>query len=67
MYIHEIKLTGDNEFVKKFNYVSWLWIRSEDNTLTEEQRDFYLDEHFNSKLSLEQGFPLSYLKEYDMD
>jgi len=59
-YIHEIKLSGNDEFSKRFNYVSWLWQR-----YSETDDDKYLDEHFNAKLALEQGHPMSFINEYE--
>lgn len=66
-YIHNIQLSGKDDFSKRFNYVGWLWQRANDQTLTEDQQQFYMNEHFNSKLALEQGMPISFLNEYEND
>ena len=58
-YIHNIKLPDKDEFSKRFNYVSWLWQR-----YAETNDEKYFDEHFNAKLALEQGHPMSFLNEY---
>lgn len=58
-YVHEIQVEGDDDFSKRFNYVSWLWKR-----YNETNDEKYLDEHFNAKVCLEQGHQISFLNEY---
>ena len=57
-YIHNIKLDSKDEFSKRFNYVSWLWQR-----YIETNDEKYMEEHFNAKLALEQGYPISFINE----
>lgn len=64
-FIHEITLPGEDEFSKRFNYVSWLFSKATDETLPEDKQKYYQDEYFTAKLSLEQGYPISFLNEYN--
>ena len=56
MYVHEIKLSGDDEFAQRFNYVSELYAKAMDTSLSEEERKEYWKQHFEEKLALEQGY-----------
>ena len=62
-YIHEIQLTGKDEFAEKFNYVSWLWEQS-NKPYSSVLKNFYWEEHKIQKYNLEQGMPISFLNEY---
>lgn len=63
-FIHEIKLPEKDEFSQRFNYVSWLYSKSNDETLSRKKRKFYNKEYGEAKLALEQGCPISFLTEY---
>lgn len=55
VYIHDIKLSGDSDFVERFNSVSDSWEKAHDESLTEEERKQHLDDYWGKKYCLEQG------------
>jgi hypothetical protein len=55
-YIHEIKLTGETPFVEAFNHCSDLWNKSQDKSLSEEEREEAYTEWFAKKQALEMGY-----------
>lgn len=57
-FIHEIKLTGSDEFSKRFNRVSDLFAIAQ----KEDTKEAW-SEYFETKLALEQGYPISFPNE----
>ena len=55
VFINEIKLSGDSDFVQKFNSCSDAWQRSNDESLSEEERKEAYEEWFHKKQCLEMG------------
>lgn len=55
MYIHEIKLTGGDKFATKFNKCSELFAKSQDETLSDDERKKYFDLFVEERISLELG------------
>jgi hypothetical protein len=55
IFVHEIKLSENNEFSRKFNEVSDLWTKSQDRSLTPSERAGYEDAFWSAKYCLEQG------------
>lgn len=64
IYIHNIILSGHDDFCEIFNYVSWLWEQACNPLNSLEKQDFYQKEHFDAKFNLETGMPISFLSEY---
>lgn len=54
-HIHEIHLEGNTPFVKTFNNCSDLYLRSIDQSLSEEERKQAFDDWFNLRQQLELG------------
>jgi len=65
LHIHDIQLSGKDQFANDFNYVGKLWAKANDESLPEHDRERFQKEYFDQKLNLEQGYPLSYLAELD--
>jgi hypothetical protein len=55
VFINDIKLSGDSDFVKRFNDCSDAWARSNDESLTEQEREEAYQEWFHKKQCLELG------------
>lgn len=55
IFVHDIKLPETSDFAKKFNECSELYQKSKDESLTQEERDRYLDMFWSYKYCLEQG------------
>ena len=55
IFVHDIKLPETNEFSKKFNEVSDLWTKSQDQTLSKEDQEGYETAFWRAKYCLEQG------------
>ncbi len=64
IYVHELKFDGNDEFSKRFNYVSWLWQQGNKEGIPQEEQDKWYNLHFEAKLALEQGYPMSFIAEY---
>lgn len=64
-YIHEVQITGKDEFAERFNYVSWLWQQACNPLNPPDKQNFYWEEHCTQKFNLEQGLPMSFLNEYE--
>ncbi len=56
IYIHELKLDGDSEFIERFNYCSELFSKAMDSKNTQEDRNKYWDEFLSERYRLEQGY-----------
>ena len=56
MYIHEIKINGNDEFSKRFNECSELFSQAMDEEKTQEQRDVAWETFLMERYRLEQGF-----------
>lgn len=54
VFVHEVKLTGDSDFVNRFNYVSELF-EVYQNAKTKEEEDAAFDNFFAAKYALETG------------
>lgn len=54
VFIHEIKLNGDNDFAKRFNSVSDAFSRA----MKEDTKEAW-DDYSSMKYCLEQGLPIS--------
>lgn len=59
MFVHEIKLSEDSEFGKRFNTVSDVFQKWKECSDTDSNKDALFDEWFNMKYCLEQGLPIS--------
>lgn len=57
-FIHDIKLPGDDEFSRRFNYVSDLWEKFRAAEPESEEQTLAFDAWFDAKYCLEQGLPL---------
>lgn len=55
VYIHDIKFEGDDDFTKKFNECSDLYQKSNDPSLSEEEREEYGQRFIQYKTLLEMG------------
>ncbi len=55
VFIHEIKLQGNDSFTTQFNKCSDYWILAHDEKLSQDQRDEYLDLWFEERQRLELG------------
>jgi hypothetical protein len=55
IFISEIKLSGDSDFAKRFNSCSDSWVRANDETLSEEEREEAYQDWFHKKQCLELG------------
>ena len=53
--INEIKIDGEGKWNKQFNLCSELFMKSQDESLTEEERKNYLDKWFEERQRLELG------------
>lgn len=56
VFSNDIKLDGDDEFIKAFNRCSDLWARTDDPNLSQEERISAIDEWQQSRMRLEQGY-----------
>lgn len=55
IHINEIKLKGEGKFIKQFNLCSDYYQKSNDTSLSKEERKKYLDLWFNERQRLELG------------
>jgi hypothetical protein len=55
-YIHEIKLTDVTPFGEMFNHCSDLWNKSQDESLSEEEKKEASDEWLAKRQALEMGY-----------
>lgn len=58
IHIHQITLPSNDEFSKRFNYVSELFAKYQDESLSEEEKDKAFEAYFHAKFALEMGMPL---------
>lgn len=56
MHAHDVKLIGETEFIKSFNYVSELFQIWKDSTGTEEEKKILFDNFFDAKYRMECGY-----------
>ena len=54
-HINEIKIDGEGKWNKQFNLCSELFMKAQDESLTEEERKNYLDKWFEERQRLELG------------
>lgn len=55
IFIHEIKLDGNDEFSKRFNECSDSWAKSQDPQLTEQDRQAAKEQFMQHRICLEMG------------
>ncbi len=55
IHVHELKLTGDSEFSKKFNQVSEAYSRWRDAKVGTEEKEKLKEEYYSMKYCLEMG------------
>lgn len=55
VYIHEIRLEGESNFIKAFNSASELFQKSQDKSLSKEERDKFWKLHLEEKARIELG------------
>ena len=55
VFLGDIKLEGDSDFVKKFNSLSDLWQRANDVSLSEEEQKEAFRKWFSEKQLMEMG------------
>lgn len=56
VFSHDVKLEGDSYFVKKYNYCSELYQKSNDENLTEEEQLKYWNMFMDERIKLEFGY-----------
>lgn len=54
-HINEIKIDDEGKWNKQFNLCSELFMKAQDESLTEEERKNYLDKWFEERQRLELG------------
>lgn len=54
-HINEIKIVGEDKWNKQFNLCSELFMKAQDESLTEQERKNYLDKWFEERQRLELG------------
>lgn len=54
-HINEIKIVGEGKWNKQFNLCSELFMKAQDESLTEHERNNYLDKWFEERQRLELG------------
>ncbi len=54
-HINEIKLKGNDKFTEQFNLCSDYYQKSQNKSLTKEEREKYLDQWFQERQRLELG------------
>lgn len=55
IHVNQIKFSGEDAWTKQFNLCSDLFIASNDESLTDEERRDYHNQWFEQKLRLELG------------
>ena len=55
IHINEIKLDGDSKWHNQFNLCSDLYIKSQDESLTTEEKKYYFDRWWEERFRLESG------------
>lgn len=55
VFIHEVKLTGESDFARRFNAVSDLFEKANDPNLSKEEAKNAQDVFWRAKYCLEQG------------
>lgn len=55
MFLHDLKFEGEDDWTKKFNECSDYFQKFQDESLTEEQRDYYWDLFWDNRQLLELG------------
>lgn len=56
LFIHDIELSGEDDFAQKFNEVSKAWKKFDDPTLSEDESKAAFEEFKALKLALELGY-----------
>ena len=55
LWINDIKLEGEDDFTKKFNGLSDIWSKTQDESLPKEERDKELEYYIHCKQCMELG------------